>query len=540
MSFVITAIVFVLIFSVLVLVHEWGHFIVARKSGIKVEEFGFGLPPRIWGVKKGETIYSINAIPFGGFVRLLGEDNRDEKVMKNPRSFASKPARVRIMVIIAGVIMNFLLAWVLLTIGFIFGIQPLILSGDDVLGAIQDGTIQIQPGIAVQDVRAGGPADKAGMKPGDQILQVNGKTVFSGDDLQATINTAKNSTVVVEVDRGNNSHVFLNLAAGDSGGLGFTPYQLIFLPRLVVQEADQSLKFENGTIQAGDVLLQLDGKDIYSYDDYVTGITQSKQATLMLWRGDQAVNTVVDLPVQQRVIISDVFPDSPAEKAAFQNGDVVMQVNGQSISLPDDVIAITKKSPGQLLTYNIVRDGQPKTIQVQPDKNGLIGVGLSILYPHENQFLTFYDKDEPTTVLKINDVHYPLWVAPVKAVEESYRLAGLTVQMFVNVLHTFFTQFTIPEGVAGPVGIAQLTYTFVQQGVLSLLRFMALLSLSLAIINVLPIPALDGGRLFFILVELLIGRRINAKWEALIHTIGFVLLMILIVAITYSDIVKLF
>lgn len=539
MNFLLTAIVFILIFSVLVLIHEFGHYIVAKKSGIKVEEFGFGLPPRIWGVKKGETIFSINAIPFGGFVRLLGEDARDEKVRKNPRSFASKPARVRILVIVAGVLMNFFLSWLLLTIGFTFGIQPLILSGDDVLGAIQDGTIQIQPGIAVKEVKADGPAQKAGMKPGDHIVRIGGKEIFSADELQKTVQNTKNATVVMEVER-SGAHEFLNVQAGDKGGLGFTPYEVIFLPRMVVKSVVPGLQTEGGNLQPGDVILKMNDHDIYRYEDYLAELSKSKQVTFMLWRKDAVINTVVNLPVQQRVIISDIFPGSPAEKAAFMNGDVILQVNGQVIGLPDEVIGLTKKSAGQTLTYVVERDGAQKTLQVQPDTNGLIGVGLSVLYPHENQIMTVYNEDEPTTVLKINDVRYPVWVAPVKALEESYRLAGLTVQMFGNVLRSFFTKFTIPDGVAGPVGIAQLTYTFVQEGVLSLLRFMALLSLSLAIINVLPFPALDGGRLFFILVELVIGRKMNGKWEAVIHTVGFILLMTLILAVTYSDIVKLF
>jgi len=545
MSFLLSAIAFILIFSVLVLVHEWGHYIVAKKSGIKIEEFGFGLPPRIWGVKKGETIFSINAIPFGGFVRLLGEDARDSKVVKNPRSFAGKPARVRILVVLAGVIMNFFLAWFLLTVGFTFGMQPLILSGDDVLAGIQNGTIQIQPGIAVKEVKAGGAAEKAGMKAGDRIVKVNGKEIFSADELQKIINGTKNATVAVEVDRGTGTpanlgpgaHNFLNLQAGEKDGLGFATYEIIFLPRLVVKDTVADLA---GGLQPGDVILKMNDKDIYVYEDYIRELGKSKQATFMIWRKDQIVNVLVDLPVQQRVIISDIFPDSPAEKAAFMPGDVIQVVNGQKIALPDDVIAITKQNPGKTLTYTLDRNGEPKMLQVQPDKTGLIGVGLSVLYPRENQFITVYNQDEPTTVLKINDVRYPIWEAPVKAVEESVRLSGLTVQMFGNVLRSFFTQFTIPEGVAGPVGIAQLTYTFVQEGVLSLLRFMALLSLSLAIINVLPFPALDGGRLFFILVELVIGRRVNGRWEGIVHTIGFMLLMILILAVTYSDIVKLF
>ena len=120
MAYLITVIVFVLVFSVLVLVHEFGHFYMAKKSGIKVEEFGFGLPPRVLGKKKGETIYSINAVPFGGFVRMYGEDSKNSKYLKSKRSFAAKPLRSRILVVTAGVIMNFLLAWFLLFIGLSF------------------------------------------------------------------------------------------------------------------------------------------------------------------------------------------------------------------------------------------------------------------------------------------------------------------------------------------------------------------------------------------------------------------------------------
>lgn len=539
MSFLLTAIAFILIFSVLVLIHEWGHYIVAKKSGIKVEEFGFGLPPRIWGKKRGETLFSINAIPFGGFVRLLGEDGRDEKVKKNPRSFVSKPARTRIMVILAGVIMNFLLAWGLLTIGFTFGIQPLILSGDDVLTAIQDGTIRTTPGITVKEVKAGGPADQAGMKAGDSIVKINGKKFFSAEDLQQTSTTIRNATAVVEIVR-DGQHAFLNLKAGEKDGLGFTPYEVIFLPRLVVQDVVPDLQFESGTLLQGDVILNLNDKNIYVYDDYVAELGKSKRLAFMVWRNDKIENVVLTPPVGQRVIISDILPDSPAEKSAFMPGDTVLEVNGQKINLPDDVIGITKQNPGKNLTYLVQRNGERKTLQVEPDENGLIGVGLSVLQPRQNQFVSLYNNDEPMTVLKINDVRYPVWEAPLKAFDESFRLAGLTVQMFGNVLKSFFTQFTIPEGVAGPVGIAQLTYTFVQEGVLSLLRFMALLSMSLAIINVLPFPALDGGRLFFILVELVIGRKVNGKWESIIHAVGFLILMVLILAVTYSDIVKLF
>ena len=181
---VLTAVAFLVIFSVLVIIHECGHFFMARKSGIKVEEFGFGIPPRIWGFKKGETLYSLNAIPFGGFVRLFGEDSRDSKILKNPRSFAHKPICTRIMVILAGVVMNFLLAWVLLTVGFSFGIQPLIVSSEDFVSGVQSGVIEIRPGVIIKEVRKGSAAQLAGLQPNDNILAVNGKEFFSLDQFE--------------------------------------------------------------------------------------------------------------------------------------------------------------------------------------------------------------------------------------------------------------------------------------------------------------------------------------------------------------------
>jgi regulator of sigma E protease len=112
--------------------------------------------------------------------------------------------------------------------------------------------------------------------------------------------------------------------------------------------------------------------------------------------------------------------------------------------------------------------------------------------------------------------------------------------MFGNVISSMFTKLSVPEGVAGPVGIAQMTFVFVQEGLMSLIRFTALLSLSLAIINILPFPGLDGGRLFLILIPLLIGRKLNPRWEAMIHVFGFLFLMLLIFLVTFNDIMRIF
>jgi len=141
MHLLLTILVFFLIFSLLIVIHELGHFMMARRHGVKVEEFGFGLPPKLWSKKVGETEYSINAIPFGGFVRLLGEDSHDKKAKTSPKSFSRKTLFQRFQIVFAGVAMNFLLAWLLLSIGFTVGMQPLLVNGDDFLQAVREGRV---------------------------------------------------------------------------------------------------------------------------------------------------------------------------------------------------------------------------------------------------------------------------------------------------------------------------------------------------------------------------------------------------------------
>jgi regulator of sigma E protease len=539
MDFLLTAVVFVLIFSALVLIHEFGHFIVARKSGIKVEEFGFGLPPRIWGHKRGETLYSINAIPFGGFVKLLGEEGGEAKVLKNKRSFAAKPARTRTLVIVAGVFMNFMLAWLLLTIGFTVGMQPLVLSGDDVLTNIASGVIQVRQGIVVKTVVAGSSAEMAGLKAGDRIVAVSGKEPASAEELKTMLSGKDGKSVTLDIVRDGKSYRS-NISPDAKKSLGIVTYDLIYLPRTAVQAVRKGEAAEKAGIKPGDVILALNGKQVYFVEDFREEFGKAREVEMIL---DDGVNLrTVKYPLDDKglALVSAVFPGTPAETAGFRKGDVIVSLDGQELLTPEDVVAFTKERAGQAIKYDLLRDGENVTITVAPEASGMIGVGLSRVYSYENADLSVYGTDAPTSVMKIDDVRYPFWVAPIVALEESGRLAGLTAQMFVDVIKSLATTFVVPEGVTGVVGIAQLTHVFIKEGAMPLLRFVALLSLSLAMINIFPIPALDGGKLLFIVVEVVSGRKVNAKFEAVIHMIGFALLMLLILVITYSDIVRVF
>ncbi len=342
----------------------------ARRAGIKVEEFGIGLPPRakaIYTDKKG-TVYSINWIPFGGYVKLYGEDASDSKALKAKNSFASKTKWQRSQVIVAGVVMNFILAWVLIAIGFSVGMKPFLITQDDVIKAQEAGLIEIMSVLNVHEITDGGPLSKVDILPGDLIVEINSYNVPKSENL------------------------------------------------------------------------------------------------------------------------SDILKS------------------------------------GQEVTLKILREGEESLVTVVPDSEGKLGFTVS---------------DAPF-VISQNDVKYSVPKAVVESAKEVGRLSYLTLDMLGNVITSLVIKATVPDGVAGPVGIARLTHQFTQQGIIALMQFAALLSISLGVINIMPFPALDGGRFLFIIFEAVLRKKPNAKMEAMVHGVGFILLMLLIVVITWNDIVNLF
>ncbi len=186
--------VFILTLLSLVVIHEFGHFIVAKRFNIKVLEFGFGLPPRVFGKKVGETLVSLNWLPFGGFVRLLGEDEVDKKALDDKRSFAYQDVWKRMAVVVAGVVMNMLLAWVLFYIVIIYNGFKVILP-------------VAEPVVIVEQVADNTPAKQAGLKGGDRILSVNNDPVHNPDQFLADIkkNVGKKTTLLVGDWQGQNS-----------------------------------------------------------------------------------------------------------------------------------------------------------------------------------------------------------------------------------------------------------------------------------------------------------------------------------------------
>lgn len=344
-TYLVAGLVFFVILTLLILIHELGHFLTAKFFNVKVEEFGLGLPPRLFGVKKGETLYSLNAIPAGGFVKLAGEDAEEDS--KDPRSFINKSPWQRAVIIFAGVIMNFLLALVAFTILYM----------------------------------AGGPVDSG------------------------------------------------------------------------------------------------------------------------------------------KVLIVDVAKDSPAEEAGIKPNDIVVEVAGQKIAGLDDLNKRIKENAGKKVSIKLEREKNQFETQLTPRVS-----------PPANQ--------GPTGIAISNYVEtkaYPIWEAPIVGTQQAVKITGLMLDGFKNMIVNLAAKREVPQDVGGVVKIGYITYIATQAGILPLIQWTGLLSLNLALINALPIPALDGGRLFFTLVEAITRKRVPLKFEKWVHMVGFALLLGLIAMITFSD-----
>lgn len=350
-----------LIFSALVIAHEFGHFIVAKRNGIHVHEFGVGFPPKIWGKKKGDTEYTVNLLPLGGFVRLEGEDNES----KGPKSFASKPIWVKTKVLMAGVTMNLAIAYV----------------------------------------------------------------------------------------------IFMILC---------------------------------GTGMA----------NIFPFD-------------LPTW------GPIAPVPSEQsRLVVFSVGEGSAAARLGLKSSDEIVSIAGQSPRTEQALKEITATRPDQDVTLTYRREGQDTTATVKLSRDGDRGLLGVVAMSQQRE-------------------RYPWWQVPIAALLLMWQLVIATVVAFFGAIWTLISQFRVADTVAGPVGVTAVFGQVIHFGWDYVLALVASISLSLAVVNALPLPALDGGRLFIILMKRA-GVPITEKYENLAHMIGFVLLIAFGIIVAISDVRRFF
>ncbi len=448
----------------LIVLHEGGHYITAKMFGVRVLEAGIGLPPRIWGFRWRDTDYTINAIPLGAFVRMLGEEDPEAQEdgseparpgEMNPQSLAAQPKWKRSIIIGAGAFMNFVVAVILFTISLMIP-HPESISGAQ---------------IAV--VAPGSPAERADLRAGDQILAINGRTTNSTNETAYLIQLARGSTIDFTVERTDP-----------------TTKNTEILEMSVYARWDPPTYTDGCGVEhtQGPTGIQIDAisKAPYSY-------TPDDLAKLKV----EAKDAVTDYH-------GKVTPDSPAWCYGGSEFGFVGLSAARCSALPDDA-----RAEAEALKVDLFRQAADPCFIFQP----------------------------PTPYEVITENR---WEAPWTATRHAFRLSFESLILTRNQLWMLIRGFNGSSPLTGPVGIAQVTGQVVKEaGWLPLLTLAASISMSLALFNALPIPMVDGGRLFFILIEFLRGgRRIAPEKEALVHFVGFVALILFAVVVTYFDIIR--
>ena len=281
---------------------------------------------------------------------------------------------------------------------------------------------------------------------------------------------------------------------------------------------------------------------IINEQDLYSAIEKKSLIELEVYRpgvGDMTFYDVA-LPTHSPVV-SYVIADTPAEVAGLQKGDKIISIMGVAVLSSEQVAELNLEmmnEEGQV-SYLIEREGNLFEYDIIPDENNHVGIALSDRVDYYNN-LSLYQSFVLHSLIEVVPEQHGLVRAPFVAVQEMWRLGKITAVMFLDVFKGFLGAQAVPDGVAGPVGIAQMTFVAVKDGLGSVLRFVALLSLSLGVVNILPIPALDGGRAVFILFRGFTGRKPDPRLEQYIHMGGFILLLLFIAYITFNDVLNLF
>ncbi|MFT5368557.1 MAG: regulator of sigma E protease [Candidatus Latescibacterota bacterium] len=425
-----TILTFIVVLSILVFVHELGHFLVAKKSGMKVEEFSLGYPPKAVGIKIGETEYCLSWLPLGGYVKIAGmADFGHEESKGEPWEFQSKPRWIQMSVMIAGPFMNFLLGFLLL-----FGLR------------LSAGEYEFLNDTRVGEVKEASPLYDAGLLPGDRILSVGSMPITDWEEMSDAFITHMGKTVAIAVERETNQVVLTVDLTNTPEGLGIGPYM---------------------TTEVG--------------------------ATM---------------------------PGMPAQEIALQPGDIITSVASVPVTMWWEMSREISKRPNEAIEITWMREKTHMSASITPEGQeegektiGRIGINTA-------------SKRTPISFGK----------AFFRSGDETIRLS---TAIFGFVKRLVVGQESSKQ-LAGPVGIFQMVGQQAERGFSHLIWFMAMLSINLGVLNLLPIPMLDGGHLLILSIETIARRDLSSRHKEILQQVGFVFLLFLIIYVTVNDIGRLF
>lgn len=534
---------FVVLLGILVFVHELGHFLVARFCGVRVEVFSLGFGKKLISYKYGDTTYCISLIPLGGYVKMFGEQGSTAEMTDEEKkvSFTHKTVWQRIAIVLAGPLMNFFFA--VLVFGFVS------FNGEDTRSA------------RIAEIAPGSKAEIAGLKTHDKVLEVAGHAVRSYEEFQKSLNQYQGSSVeltvqqdgeairkaTVQVLSAPNQNLF-TLAKTIGTIEGILPYAkgtLIAVKydslayRIGLRTGDEILKVNNQKVIGWTGLNRLISTEALQLEVERSSIVEKssdKKETVSLTskiEDSVKITNLAEFGIEHPdVYLDQVVPGSPADQAGLLKYDKILNIDGLKISSWDDVLQKVKSYSGtDALTMTVLREGTevtkkltPKmtsqmTLQGQEDRRYTVGIMsmMNIATPE---------------IIKISESNP--FVALGKGVERSWDVSVMTVMSFVRL----FQGEVSHKNIGGMISIGKAAKDSYQMGLQAFLMTMGILSISLFILNLLPVPVLDGGHLVFYIVEIVKGSPLSIKKMEMAHQVGFALLMGLMVLALFNDFTK--
>ncbi len=425
-----TILAFAFVLGVLIFVHELGHFMMARRVGVRVLKFSLGFGPRIVGFKRGDTEYVISAIPLGGYVKMAGENPDDPRTGK-PDEFLSKTKWQRFQILIMGPVMNLILAVAVTAVVLMNGAEiPAFHSKPPVVGHVSPGT----------------PADKGGIRAGDRIVSIAGHEVNTWEQFFVAISTRASRETPIVFDR--------------------------------------------------------DGK----------------RMSIVVTPTPQTSFEVGDIGVQpfSQPRVGSILAGSPAEKSGLKSGDTILKVDDTKVTVPGQLVDIISKKANTPVTLTIARNGAEQVVSITPELNGDRGrIGINIVEDIEK-----------------------IKLGPIDAVKMSVQRNYEQARLIIQTVGQLITRETSTRQLMGPLAIAQLSGESAQLGWLPLFGLMATISLNLGLLNLLPIPVLDGGHIFIMMLEGLARRDFSVKVKEKMFLAGFAVLLMLMVTVIYNDLTR--
>lgn len=536
-----TIIPFIILLGILIFVHELGHFMVARWCGVRVEVFSLGFGKKILKYKRGDTTYAISIIPLGGYVKMFGEQpgveisEEDKKV-----AFTHKTVWQRIAVVLAGPLMNFFFA-----ILIFFAVS---LTGEDAKTPV------------LGDVTANSPAYAAGFRSGDRLVTVNGKSISTWDDFQKTLNLKEPADlrldVEVEREGSKEKSTFAVTAKPEANPNPLSSFDFVgAIEGLAPYSAGTTVGVKETSplkamgLKTGDTLLSINGRKVTYWRelDFVFSQISPKEAlTLEILDGEKSsekpnVVTLASAPGNQvyslqglglessELYLGQVLDGSPAQLAGLHKMDRLVSINKVVLQKWEDVIANIKSFDGKNpVALTVLREGKSVELSITPKLTKQMTVSGTEEKRYTIGITPVINMAAPElmTVKASNPFE-----ALIRGTERTWDVSVMTVMSFVRLFQAKIS----PKNIGGVISIGQAASETFKVGWTQFFQMMAVISVNLFILNLLPVPVLDGGHLVFYMIEVVKGAPLSLRKMEIAQQVGLALLMSLMVFALFND-----